>query len=235
MACDHKGCHCNETVIEQNGKNYCSERCAEIDFGRDQGRSVRLRSSRLRRSVEGARTMRPIWNGHISFGLISIPISVYSAVESSERVAFRLLHRKDHAPIKYKKFCSKERRRSPERRNHSRLRGRGRRVRHRREGRARQGRRRGVVAQGRDGSPAVRRLRIAQSALVRQPVLRGAARGRREGLRSPAGRAATTRGESGSRDSSSEAGRRWPPCSRAPGPSPSRRCARSKSSATRRI
>ena len=52
--------------------------------------------------------MRPIWSGHISFGLISIPISIYSAVEASERVAFRLLHRKDHAPIKYKKFCSKE-------------------------------------------------------------------------------------------------------------------------------
>lgn len=52
--------------------------------------------------------MRPIWSGHISFGLISIPISIYSAVEASERVSFRLLHRKDHAPIKYKKFCSKE-------------------------------------------------------------------------------------------------------------------------------
>ncbi len=52
--------------------------------------------------------MRPIWNGHISFGLISIPISVFSAVESSEKVAFRLLHRKDHSPIKYKKFCTKE-------------------------------------------------------------------------------------------------------------------------------
>ncbi len=52
--------------------------------------------------------MRPVWNGHISFGLISIPISVYSAFEASERVAFRLLHRKDHAPIRYKKFCSKE-------------------------------------------------------------------------------------------------------------------------------
>ena len=52
--------------------------------------------------------MRPIWNGHISFGLISIPISIYSAVESSEKVAFRLLHRKDHSPIKYKKFCTKE-------------------------------------------------------------------------------------------------------------------------------
>lgn len=40
--------------------------------------------------------MRPIWNGHISFGLISIPASLYSAVGSSERVAFRLLHRRDH-------------------------------------------------------------------------------------------------------------------------------------------
>lgn len=52
--------------------------------------------------------MRPVWNGHISFGLISIPISIFSAIESSERVAFRLLHRKDHSPIKYKKFCTKE-------------------------------------------------------------------------------------------------------------------------------
>jgi DNA end-binding protein Ku len=52
--------------------------------------------------------MRAIWNGHVSFGLISIPVSLHSAVESSERVAFRLLHRKDHAPIVFKKFCSKE-------------------------------------------------------------------------------------------------------------------------------
>jgi DNA end-binding protein Ku len=52
--------------------------------------------------------VRPIWNGHITFGLISIPVSLHSAVEASERVAFRLLHRKDKAPIVYKKFCSKE-------------------------------------------------------------------------------------------------------------------------------
>jgi DNA end-binding protein Ku len=52
--------------------------------------------------------MRAIWNGHITFGLISIPVALHSAVEASERVAFRLLHRKDHAPIVYKKFCSKE-------------------------------------------------------------------------------------------------------------------------------
>jgi DNA end-binding protein Ku len=52
--------------------------------------------------------MRPIWNGHVTFGLISIPVSLHSAVEASERVAFRLLHRKDRAPIVYKKYCSKE-------------------------------------------------------------------------------------------------------------------------------
>jgi DNA end-binding protein Ku len=52
--------------------------------------------------------MRPIWSGHISFGLISIPIALYSAIESSERVSFRLVHRKDHSPIHYKKFCTKE-------------------------------------------------------------------------------------------------------------------------------
>ncbi len=52
--------------------------------------------------------MRPIWNGHITFGLISIPVALHSAVEASERVSFRMLHRKDRARIVYKKFCSKE-------------------------------------------------------------------------------------------------------------------------------
>ncbi|HKA35407.1 MAG TPA: Ku protein [Thermoanaerobaculia bacterium] len=52
--------------------------------------------------------MRAIWSGHITFGLISIPVGLHAAVESSEHVSFRLLHRKDMAPIHYKKFCSKE-------------------------------------------------------------------------------------------------------------------------------
>lgn len=52
--------------------------------------------------------MRGIWSGHITFGLISIPVGIHAALESSERVSFRLLHRKDRAPIKYKKFCSEE-------------------------------------------------------------------------------------------------------------------------------
>jgi DNA end-binding protein Ku len=52
--------------------------------------------------------MRAIWSGHISFGLVSIPVQLHSAIESSEHVSFRLLHKKDMAPIVYKKFCSKE-------------------------------------------------------------------------------------------------------------------------------
>ncbi len=52
--------------------------------------------------------MDTIWSGHISFGLISIPVGLYSALEASERVGFRLLHKKDRAPITYKKFCSLE-------------------------------------------------------------------------------------------------------------------------------
>jgi len=51
---------------------------------------------------------RPIWSGHLTFGLVSIPVGVHTAIEASEHVSFRLLHRKDHAPIRYKKFCSKE-------------------------------------------------------------------------------------------------------------------------------
>ncbi len=52
--------------------------------------------------------MDVIWRGHIAFGLISIPVGLYSAIETKERVSFRLLHKKDNAPIKYKKFCSAE-------------------------------------------------------------------------------------------------------------------------------
>jgi DNA end-binding protein Ku len=52
--------------------------------------------------------MRAIWSGTIGFGLVSIPVSLYSALEASEHVSFRQLHRKDRSPIRYKKFCSKE-------------------------------------------------------------------------------------------------------------------------------
>ncbi|MDQ3879879.1 MAG: Ku protein [Chloroflexota bacterium] len=53
--------------------------------------------------------MRPIWKGAISFGMVTIPVKLYSATEERD-VRFRLLHRTDHAPIVEKRFCSEENR-----------------------------------------------------------------------------------------------------------------------------
>lgn len=50
--------------------------------------------------------MRTIWTGAISFGLVNIPIRVYSAVNQQE-ISFDMLDKKDHAPIRYKKVNDK--------------------------------------------------------------------------------------------------------------------------------
>jgi len=49
--------------------------------------------------------MRPIWKGAISFGMVTIPVKLYSATESKD-VRFRLLHKDDGAPIEEKRFCT---------------------------------------------------------------------------------------------------------------------------------
>jgi DNA end-binding protein Ku len=46
--------------------------------------------------------MRPIWSGTISFGLVSVPVRMYSATEPKER-RFHFLHRDDLTPIGYDK------------------------------------------------------------------------------------------------------------------------------------
>jgi DNA end-binding protein Ku len=51
--------------------------------------------------------MRPIWKGAISFGMVSIPVKLYTATEQKD-VRFRLLHRDDGAPIVEKRFCTTE-------------------------------------------------------------------------------------------------------------------------------
>src|SRR5207247_1993990 len=48
--------------------------------------------------------MRTIWNGSISFGLVSIPIGLAVATQRSD-VAFRTLHRECGTPIKQKRWC----------------------------------------------------------------------------------------------------------------------------------
>jgi DNA end-binding protein Ku len=49
--------------------------------------------------------MRPIWKGAISFGMVTIPVKLYTATESKD-VRFRLLHKDDGAPIEEKRFCT---------------------------------------------------------------------------------------------------------------------------------
>ena len=48
--------------------------------------------------------MRPIWTGSISFGLINIPVRLYTAVKEA-RPDFTYLHKKDLSPIRYAKVC----------------------------------------------------------------------------------------------------------------------------------
>ena len=51
--------------------------------------------------------MRAIWKGHISFALVTIPISLFSATKRNE-LSFHYLHKKDMSPVSYKRFCDTE-------------------------------------------------------------------------------------------------------------------------------
>lgn len=51
--------------------------------------------------------MRSIWNGAISFGLVSIPIKVVNATESHS-ISFRQIHLDDGGRIRYRKVCELE-------------------------------------------------------------------------------------------------------------------------------
>ena len=48
--------------------------------------------------------MRSIWNGSISFGLVSIPVKLYSAV-SPQAIGFKLLCKKCMTPVHYERRC----------------------------------------------------------------------------------------------------------------------------------
>ncbi|WP_164540527.1 non-homologous end joining protein Ku [Streptomyces abyssomicinicus] len=51
--------------------------------------------------------MRSIWNGAISFGLVSIPIKLVNATEN-HNVSFRQIHTEDGGRIRYRKVCELE-------------------------------------------------------------------------------------------------------------------------------
>ncbi|MER7741478.1 Ku protein [Streptomyces sp. NPDC096538] len=51
--------------------------------------------------------VRSIWNGAISFGLVSIPIKLVNATENHS-ISFRQIHTEDGGRIRYRKFCELE-------------------------------------------------------------------------------------------------------------------------------
>ena len=51
---------------------------------------------------------RPVWKGAVTFGLVSVPVSLYSATKRQAELSFRLLHAKDKAPVEYKRFCTED-------------------------------------------------------------------------------------------------------------------------------
>jgi DNA end-binding protein Ku len=50
---------------------------------------------------------RAMWKGSISFGLVTIPVELHTAVHS-HRPRFRLLHAKDKSPVEYQRVCRRE-------------------------------------------------------------------------------------------------------------------------------
>ena len=53
------------------------------------------------------RPMRAIWKGHISFALVTIPVSLFSATKRNE-ISLHYLHKGDLSPVSYKRFCDAE-------------------------------------------------------------------------------------------------------------------------------
>ncbi|USG67725.1 Ku protein [Brevibacillus ruminantium] len=48
--------------------------------------------------------MHTVWKGSISFGLVNIPVRMFTATEERD-VRFRQLHKECHTPIRYAKMC----------------------------------------------------------------------------------------------------------------------------------
>lgn len=61
-----------------------------------------------RKSVKSGKKTSPrsIWKGSISFGLVNIPVALHSA-ETKQKMSFRLLDRRDLAPVHYRRVNEK--------------------------------------------------------------------------------------------------------------------------------
>src|SRR4051795_12511683 len=50
---------------------------------------------------------RSIWNGTITFGMVNVPVKLYTATESKS-VHFHQVHARDGSPVENRRICSKE-------------------------------------------------------------------------------------------------------------------------------
>src|SRR3954471_16201293 len=48
-----------------------------------------------------------VWKGHLTFGLVTLPVRLFSAARS-ETISFNLLHKEDHSRIKQVTYCQVE-------------------------------------------------------------------------------------------------------------------------------
>lgn len=56
--------------------------------------------------------MRSLWKGAVTFGLVNIPVELYSASRASE-LKFKLLHKKDLSEIRYARICKADEKEVP--------------------------------------------------------------------------------------------------------------------------
>jgi DNA end-binding protein Ku len=50
---------------------------------------------------------RSLWTGSLSFGLVNVPVAMFSGV-SDQDLHFRQLHAKDHTPVETHRYCAEE-------------------------------------------------------------------------------------------------------------------------------
>lgn len=71
------------------------------------GMAQRTARKPARGATAAARAPRAIWSGTISFGMVSIPVNLYTATESHD-VRFHLLHKRDGVRLKNIRWCPKD-------------------------------------------------------------------------------------------------------------------------------
>ena len=65
------------------------------------------RRRKRRAAQRGADVPRALWSGSLSFGLVNVPVQLFSAARDLD-YHFHQLHAKDKAPIEQRRYCSEE-------------------------------------------------------------------------------------------------------------------------------